>query len=82
MDHLAQLGMSSMTNRFEPKGIQPTPMATSLLPSMVAPPIVHIVPQVPSTNSVTVVDDGVKQDIHQMVDLMKNLSLNLMSNTM
>ena len=70
-----------MTNRFEPKGVQPTPMATGILPSMVAPPIVHTVPQVTSTNSVTVVDDGVKQDIHQMVDLMKNLSLNLMSNT-
>ena len=58
-----------MKNKFEPKGVQPTPMAIGLLPSMVAPPIVHTVSQATSTNPVTVVDDGVKQDIHQMVDL-------------
>ena len=70
-----------MTNKFEPKRVQPTPMAIGILPSMVAPLIVHTFHQVTSTNPVTVVDDGVRQDIHQMVDLMKNLSLNLMSNT-
>ena len=69
-----------MIKKFEPKGVQPTPMAIGLLPSMVAPPIVHRRPQVTSTNLVTMVDDGVKQDIHQMVNLMKNISLDLMSN--
>ena len=73
--------MIPMTNRFEPKGVQPTPMAIGILSSMVAPPILHTVPQVTSTNCVIVVDHGVKQDIHQTVDLMKKLSLNLMSNT-
>ena len=49
-----------MTHKFEPKGVQPTPMATCLLPYMVAPSIVHTGPQVTSTNPIAMVDDGVK----------------------
>ena len=55
-------------------------MFTSPLPSMVAPLIVHTRSQVASRTPVIVVDDDVKHDIHQMVNLIKTLPLNFMSN--
>lgn len=39
-----------------------------------APPVVQVAPVTP------VQDEGLKQEMRQVVDLMKNLSLNLMSN--
>lgn len=54
-------------------------MVIGPVPLIVAPPIVHTRPQVALINPISVVDDSMKQDIHQMVDKMKNLSLNFMS---
>ena len=47
-----------------------------------APPVVFVAPLVPPQVSVIatapVQDDGLRQDVRQVVDLMKNLTLNLM----
>lgn len=43
--------------------------------------MVHTCPLTTSTSSAIVVDDKIKQDLQQMVDLIKNLSLNFMNYT-
>ena len=80
LDHLAQLGMSPTTLRPETRVMQTSSMVIGQVPPVVTPPIVHTCPPIASTSPVTMVDDGMRHDIHQMIDLMKNLSLNLMSN--
>ncbi len=80
LDHLAQLGMTPMPLRMESRVLQTGPMVPGQVPLVVTPPIVHTGPPAASTNT-TMVDEGMKQDLHQMVDLMKNLNLSLMSNT-
>ena len=80
LDHLAQLGMNLVLLRMEPRVLQTGPMVSGQVPRVVAPPIVHTCPPTASTNVAAMVDEGMKYDLHQMVDLMKNLNLNLMSN--
>ena len=78
LDHLTQLGMSPILTKPHVWFLEPG-VTTNPLPA--APPIVHTSPPPALTTSAGVVDEGMKQDLHQMVDLMKNLNLSLMSNT-
>ena len=54
-----------------------------MMPQVVDTPIVHTMPQmlpiVPMATPATVATDGLRQDMREDVDLMKNLTLNLVS---
>ena len=76
---LTQLGVSSVSGMSE---MMQTESMQSRVPEEVHP--VNVVPiatqVVPPVVTTIVQDDGLRQDMRQMVDLMKDLSLNMLGN--
>ena len=77
---LTQLGMSSLPGVSETNQIDS--MQNRFLeeahPAIVAPPVATQV--VPAMVTTVMQDDGLRQDMRQVVDLMKNLSLKMLGN--
>ena len=76
MQRMTQLGMGPLI--VKPTACSLGSQVTTGLVTTI-PPIVHISPQVVSAALTPPQDEGLQQDMHQMLDMMKNLNLNLMS---
>ena len=75
---MSQLGVESLPRRPD---FQHADSLQGRMSGVHHEPMVPITPQVmPAVVTIAVQDDGLRQDMRQMVDLMKNLSLNMLGN--
>ena len=79
LKRMSQLGVESIPRRPEFQHVDPLQGRT--LPEVHHVPVVPVTPQiVPAVvNATTVLDDGLRQEMRQVVDLFKDLSLNLLN---
>ncbi|MCO5548055.1 hypothetical protein L7F22_001511 [Adiantum nelumboides] len=75
---ICQLGVESLQKRPD---FQQINSLQGRMPEVHPVPLIPVAPQVvPAVVNATVPDDGLRQEMRQVVDLMKNLNLNLLSN--
>lgn len=76
---MTQLGIGNEPGRGNMRQTEPIPgRVTVEAPQAVAIPMIS--QAIPVVGTTTAVDEGLKQEMRQVVDLMKNLSLNLLNN--